>query len=145
MSDRPFVNGANVIIKVDGEKIFGMTCAWACQVDYSKALMLIGSQSETGKHLKVGDIVSVSGLASSQKEIGETIGTNHSSANKFKNIELVDFNGVKAIKGAKTISKCKIIDIMHLKGIEEDNLVYLDILNFKDDPSKDFITYKDFE
>lgn len=145
MSERPFINGANVLIKEDDDKIYGMTCAWACQVDYLKALMLVGSQSETGKQLKVGDIVSVSGLASNQKEIAEIIGTNHSSTNKFENIEFELFNGVKVIKGAKTYCKCKIVDIMHLKGIEEDNLVYLDILNFEDHPHKNFITYKDFE
>lgn len=145
MGDRLFINGANIIIKQDNDKLYGMTCAWASQVDYSKALMLIGSQSETGKNLKVGDIVSISGLASNQKDIATQIGSNHSSKGKFKDIEFDIFNNVKVIKGAKTYMKCKIKDIMHLEGIEEDSLVYLDVINFEDHLDKEFISYKEFE
>lgn len=145
MSDKLFINGANVIIKETQDQIYGMTCAWTSQVDYYKAIMLIGSQSETGKQLKIGDVVSISGLASTQKEIAIQIGTNHSSMGKFKDIDFDIFNNVKVIKGAKTYLKCKIIDIMHLKGIEEDNLVYLDVVNFEDHPDKEFLSYKDID
>lgn len=145
MGDRLFINGANVILKQDNDKLYGMTCAWASQVDYSKALLLIGSQSETGRNLKKGDLVSISGLASDQKDIAIKIGTNHSSMGKFKDIDFDIFDGVKVIKGAKTYMKCKIIDIMHLERIEEDSLIYLDIIKFEDHLDKEFISYKEFE
>ena len=49
------LQGVNVVAyEKDGNK-YGMSCAWATHVDYYVILLLIGSQSDTGNNLKIGD------------------------------------------------------------------------------------------
>lgn len=143
MNNYPVIMGCNIIaLKKDG-KNYGMTCAWAQMIGYDKLMMLIGSQSETGSVLSPGDIVGVSGLASDQEKISTYIGTHHSKkADKFKNIEYTTKGSAILINGAKTQSICTVENIMHLKDIEEDNLVILRINESKNDETKEFLLYK---
>ena len=61
MSTKLVISGANVVA-YQKERNYAMTCAWAMQADYDKILMLLGSESETGNNLQVGDIIGVSAL-----------------------------------------------------------------------------------
>ena len=48
-------HGVHVIAYIKNNKKYAMTCAWSMLCDYDKILMLLGSQSVTGKNLKKGD------------------------------------------------------------------------------------------
>lgn len=123
---------------------YGMSCAWGMQVDYSKMMMLLGSQSDTGNNIKKGDIIGVSVLNKKQKDIALHFGKEHSKTfNKFDNIDYIKEDSTLFIKGASRIIKAKVIDVLHLEGIESDNLLYLDVIsNIKNDD--DFLTYQGF-
>lgn len=110
-------------------KKYAMTCAWAMMVDYDKLVCLIGSQSVTGKNISKNDFIGVSALNKKQKDIAERLGDVHSDeADKLKDLE-VEYNDTAiVIKRASRQMICRVIDILHLPGIEEDNLVYLQIV-----------------
>lgn len=142
MSKYPFVMGCNVIALNKNNRDYGMTCAWAQMIGFDKIMMLIGSQSDTGKVIEVGDIVGVSALDKNQEEISNFIGSNHSSkVDKFKDIDVKRSGSAILINGAKTRSICVIKDILHLDGIEEDNLVILDITKIEVDDNKEYLIY----
>ena len=142
MSKYPFVMGCNVIAFEKGSTKYVMTCAWAQMIGFDKIMMLIGSQSDTGKVLEAGDIVGVSALSSDQEDISNFIGSRHSTKiDKFKNITC-KFDGTAIlIKGAKTQSVCVVKEILHLDGIKEDNLVILDIIKINVDEDKEFLLF----
>lgn len=146
MECNAFVSGANVVIAQIGDKKLGMTCAWAMMADYDKALMLIGSQSDTGNSLKAGMIIGISGLASDQKDIALHFGKegSHSLAeNKFVGEKIEKLGDAYVISGAKTMSEAKVIKVLRLPDDADDNLVYVQIISFQDDSSKDFVLLKD--
>lgn len=124
--------------------LYGMACAWCMQVDYDKILMLLGSQSETGKILKKGDLVGVSALNKNQIEISNKLGSKHSGkVNKFEGVDIDIDGSIILVKGASRMMKAKVLDIIHLEGVEEDNLVYLKILeNIKNDDN--FLNYSNY-
>ncbi len=106
-----------------------MTCAWAMQADYNKVLLLIGAQSVTGSKIMKGDIIGVSALSKYQKDIALQIGENHSDAcNKLEGIQYNVSDDALFIMNAARLMKVRVIDILHLKGIEEDSLVYGEII-----------------
>ena len=89
---RAFNAGCNVVAIEKNHKKYAMTCAWATMLDYDKVGLLIGSQSETGKVLEVGDICGISALSHKQRDIANLIGEHHSSEfDKFKSIVPVSF------------------------------------------------------
>ena len=142
MGKYPFVMGCNVIALEKNNRKYGMVCAWAQMIGYDKIMMLIGSQSDTGKILEIGDIVGVSALDKAQEKISNFIGSKHSTkVDKFKDISITCVNSAILIDNAKTQSVCIVKDILHLEGIEEDNLVILDIKEIKTDETKDFLIY----
>ena len=142
MSNYPFVMGCNVIALKKNGINYGMVCAWAQMIGYDKIMMLIGSQSDTGKVLKVGDIVGVSALNSNQEKISNYIGSKHSTkVDKFKDFDITYKDSAILIDDAKTKSICIIKEILHLEGIEEDNLVILDIKEIEVDNQKDFLLF----
>lgn len=110
--------GANVVTFKNNEDKYGMCCAWAMQSDYDKIMLLIGSQSETGKVLREGDYIGVSVLSSNQSNIALLFGNYHSSSkNKFEDESLFeDLDDVIVITGAKTKLKCKINKIIDLEN-----------------------------
>lgn len=143
MSLTAFACGSNVVgYKKDGVN-FAMTCAWAQMVDYDKLTMLLGSQSDTGKHIKKGDIIGVNSLSSSQNDISLKLGENHSlSIDKLKGINYSYDDTAIMIEGAKVNMKCEVIDVIHLEGIEEDNFLYLKVLKYNDNEDKEFLLFK---
>ena len=106
-----------------------MTCAWAMQADYNKVLLLIGAQSVTGSKIMKGDIIGVSALSKYQKDIALQIGENHSdSCNKLEGVQYNVSDDALFIMNAARLMKVRVIDILHLKGIEEDSLIYGEII-----------------
>lgn len=120
-----FNYGANVIAFEKENRKYAMTCAWAMQVDYDKILCLLGSQSVSGKAIKKGDIIGVSALSNLQEAIAFKLGENHSDeVNKLEGIDYSFDESAILIDGSSKTMKVEVIDVLHLEGIEEDNLVY---------------------
>ena len=145
MSFQAFNHSVNVIAFIKGDKMYGMTCAWAMQVDYDKVLMLLGSQSTTGKALEKGDLVGVSALSKDQIDVALKLGDNHSDQiNKFDGVETIIDGSIVLIKGSTRMMKAKVIDVLHLEGIEVDNLVYLELIDTKENKN-DFLNMSDIK
>ena len=132
MGFRAFDHCVSVIAyQKDGRK-YGMTCAWAMQVDYDKLVCLIGSQSDTGRQIKEGQEIGVSVLAKHQKAIAEHFGEEHSSSfDKFEGVTYTEKESALLIPNSARAMVCQVIEVLHLKGIEEDQLVYTALYNLK--------------
>lgn len=142
MSLHAFKMGVNVVSFIKNNKMYGMSCAWASQVGYEEIILTIGSQSVTGKVLEIGDVIGVSALNSEQEHIAMQFGTSHSdTSDKFKGIDFVIDGSAILINNASRMMKVEVIDIMHLKGIEEDNVVYCKVLSSIEN-GNDFYEYK---
>ena len=123
-----FRAGANVLAYRKDNINYGMTCAWAMMIDYSKIAMLIGGQSVTGKNLQLGQKVGVSALADGQQKIARIMGTSHSNTtDKFENIEYINKNDMLLIKNAKVLMECEVCNIQDFDG---DSLVFLNVIDF---------------
>lgn len=137
-----FNSGCNIVAIEKNNKKYAMTCAWASMVAHNKVGLLIGSQSETGKVLAVGDICGISALSKNQKAIAEFIGNNHSTeVDKFKNIKYSQEQSAIYIDGAKVILEAQVSQIIHLEGIEDDNYIVFDVLSYIQDSKKKFLSY----
>lgn len=137
MNLKAFRCGANVIAFEKNHKRYGMTCAWAMMVDYSKIMMLIGSQSQTGNQLEIGDLVGVSALACGQEDIARKFGTVHSlEVDKFKKTDFSLIDNMIIINHAKVQMQCKVVEIKDLSG---DKLVTLEVLNFIEEDDIDYL------
>ena len=122
---RAFNYGANAVCLMKNGRKYGMICSWATQVDYDKIVMLIGAQSVTGKNISKGDIIGVSVLSRRQEDVMNTLGDNHSDeVDKFKALDYTLIDSAILINNASVNMVVEVIDILHLSGIEEDNLVY---------------------
>jgi len=125
MEYRVFNYGANAVCFRKNGRNYGMICSWATQVDYDKIVMLIGAQSVTGKNISRGDTIGVSVLSERQENVMNTLGNNHSDeVDKFENLDFIPEGPALLINGASVKMVVEVIDIFHLPGIEEDNLVY---------------------
>lgn len=123
---------------------YAMTCAWAMMVDYDKIVCLLGEQSVTGKNICKGDKIGVSTLAIDQKNVALKLGDNHSDkTDKLNGIKYSLNETAITIDSSKTEMLCEVIDILHLNGIESDNLLYLRILDKKQN-DKIFLHMEDF-
>lgn len=120
-----FNYGANALCFTKNGKKYGMICAWAMQADYDKILMLLGAQSVTGKNISKGDIIGVSALAENQQDVVDALGSGHSGdTDKFKNLKYTTKDSAILIDGASNCMVVEVLDVLHLDGIEEDNLIY---------------------
>ena len=120
---------------------YGMTCAWFMPVDYDKLLCLLGTQSVTGHNIKKGDIIGVSILGKNQVDIATIIGDKHSDeVDKFVSVDYELKDSAILIKDAPRKMVCKVIDVLHLEGIEVDNLIYLNILSTEENDNE-FLHY----
>lgn len=139
-----FCSGANVIaLEKDGQK-YGMTCAWSTMLDYDYLGMLLGSQSTTGNSLKVGDVVGVSALSKSQKEIALIFGESHSDENnKFSKVNYSQEGSALLIIGAKVNMICEVVDIKHILPNSDDNFVILKVIKSIQNKDKDFLLLED--
>ncbi len=139
------LQGANVLtLNKDGHK-YGMTFAWGMAVDTDKLIAMIGGQSITGHHLKVGDKVGISALANGQKEIALHFGDNHSDElDKFNNNYWEENNGVILIKNAARQLVCEVVDIFYMKDNDEDPIVEFKVIK-KINQADRFINYIDLK
>lgn len=138
--------GVNVVAFEKDNQKFGMTCAWMTMVDYDKIVMLLGSQSDTAHALKVGDIIGISALNSSQGQIANHFGDNHSlKVNKFESISYDKKDGAILIKEAKTRLKCQVFDISHVKGNDEDFLVFAKVNECESNENLEFLQKEDLD
>lgn len=145
MSFTAFNYGVNVIAFTKNGKAYGMTCAWSMQVDYDKALMLLGSQSVTGRNIEKGDIVGISALSKSQLNDALFIGDNHSdNIDKFENIKTINDESAILLEGSSRLIKARVIDVIHLDKIEVDNLIYLEFIDTKE-CNDDFLNMSDIK
>lgn len=120
-----FNYGANAVCFKKNERKYGMICSWATQVDYDKIVMLLGAQSVTGKNIAKGDIVGVSVLSTMQEDVMNTLGNDHSDeVDKFEELNYTLVATAILINDASVTMVVEVIDVLHLAGIEEDNLVY---------------------
>lgn len=125
MEYRVFSYNANAVCFRKNGHNFGMICSWVTQVDYDKIVMLIGAQSVTGKNISRGDIIGVSVLSEKQEHVMNTLGNNHSNeTDKFDNIDFTVSGSAILINNSSVNMIVEVLDILHLPGIEEDNLVY---------------------
>jgi len=126
-----------VIGMVKNEQKYAMCCAWTMMVDYDKIVCLLGTQSVTGHVAAKGDIIGYSALSLDQIDVAKKLGSTHSDTDdKLSSIPHVVNEGAILIEGAKTEIKCRVLDVMHLPGIEEDNLLYLEMVDGKENEGK---------
>lgn len=134
-----FNYGANAVSFIKNEKKYGMICAWAMQADYDKILMLLGAQSITGRNIRKGDIIGVSALNENQKDVVDALGLSHSDdTDKFINIKYTVNDSAILIDGASNCMVVEVLDVLHLNGIEEDNLIYGLVKSFVSNDSKKY-------
>jgi flavin reductase (DIM6/NTAB) family NADH-FMN oxidoreductase RutF len=134
-----FNYGANAVGFIKDEKKYGMICAWAMQADYDKILMLLGAQSVTGKNIRKGDIIGVSALSENQKDVVDALGDNHSdTADKYRNINYTIKDSAILIDDASNRMIIEVLDVLHLEGIEEDNLIYGLVKSFESNDTKKY-------
>ncbi len=146
MSFRAFNQGANVVSYRKDNRDYAMTCAWAMMVDYDRIMMVLGEQSATGNNIKIGDIIGVSSLSESQKEIALQLGDLHSDqVDKLVNIKIKREGTAILIENAKVQMTVEITDILHLKENPHDNLIYGRILNHQTSKEGKFLSYDCFE
>lgn len=145
MSDRLFNHSVNVVAYQKNNKNYAATIAWAMQVDYDKIILLMGSQSDTGNNIEKGQIIGVSSLAKNQKTIANTLGDNHSSlTDKLLKIDYKIENNAITIENAVNKMIVEVLDVMHLKDIEEDNLVYGKVIK-NESTNQEFLNMSDFQ
>lgn len=134
-----FNYGANAVSFIKNEKKYGMICAWAMQTDYDKILMLLGAQSVTGKNIRKGDIIGVSSLNENQQNVVDALGLSHSDdTDKFKNIRYTVKDSAILIDDASNRMIVEVLDVLHLPGIEKDNLIYGLVKSFESNDSKKY-------
>lgn len=144
MGFKAFDYSVSVIAIKKKDQLLGMTCAWAMQVDYDKMVCLLGSQSQTGAAIEVGDIIGISVLNKNQKELAIKFGEGHSKEeNKFLDVKYVQKDTALLLAKSARMMVCKVKDILHLKGIEEDHLIYVELLE-KEEHGDEFLHYSDF-
>ncbi|MGM9970611.1 MAG: hypothetical protein ACI35S_09490 [Anaeroplasma sp.] len=130
MSFKALDHSVNIVSYHKENKNYAMCCAWSMMVDYDKIICLLGSQSVTGKMIKKGDIIGFSSLMDNQKNIALALGDDHSDEkDKLNGIDFILDDGAILIKNSKTLIKCMVLDVLHLEGIESDNLLYLKIIS----------------
>ena len=144
MSFRAMDHSVTVVAYEKGGKKYGMTCAWAMMVDYDKLLLLLGAQSSTAKNIKKNDFIGVSTLSKNQKDLALRLGENHSDeVYKLSGIEKSQDDTAITINQASRTMICRVLDVYHLPKIEEDSLVYLEIIE-KEENNDNFLHMSDF-
>ena len=132
-----------VAYEKDGKK-YGMSCAWGTHVDYDVILLLIGSQSDTGNNLKIGDRLGVSALAKGQEDIAIHFGDKHSDTfNKFEKYQMIDDKGALLVPNSHTRMVCEVLNILHPTSSPEDNMIEVKILKSDGDDNLEFLSMPD--
>lgn len=111
---------------------YGMTCAWFMQAGEDRLLCFIGRQSVTGKMIEKNDVIGISTLGIDQGQIAFHFGEGHSDLiDKFEGIPFNQVGTAITIKDSPREMICEVLDVMHLKDIEEDNVIFLKISQVK--------------
>lgn len=143
MSFRAMDHSVTVVAYEKNGKKYAMTCAWAMMVDYDKILLLLGAQSTTAKNIKKNDFIGVSTLSKNQKELALRLGENHSEeVYKLSGVEKSQEDTAITIDKACRSMICRVLDVYHLPKIEEDSLVYLEIIE-KEEHGDNFLHMSD--
>lgn len=138
------LQGVNVVAYKKDGKQYGMSCAWGTHADYDVVLLLIGSQSDTGNNLKIGDRVGISALAKGQEDIAIHFGDKHSASfNKFEKYSMVDDDGALLVPNSHTRMVCEVLNIIHPTSSPEDNMIEFKILKTDGDDGLEFLSMTD--
>ena len=130
MSLRAYNHTVSIITKKEESKIFACTIAWMCQVGYEEVIGLIGEQS-CSKQMK--DFALFVGSTSSQE------------VDKFASYPYYEKNDFITLKESKVIMLCQVKDILHLEGIEDDNLVYFKVNEYQVNEDADYLLMSDMD
>ena len=131
----------SVIAYQKNDNKYGMTCAWFMPADYDKMLCLLGTQSITGHNIQKGDIIGMSILSANQADVANKMGDKHSNeVDKFIGLDYEVKDSAILVNNASRKMVCKVIDVLHLEGIEADNLIYLNILS-NEENNENFLHY----
>ena len=145
MKFRPFNQTVSILAFKKDKEIYAATYAWFSQVGEEEVIGLLGDQSVTTHNLKVGDYCGISVCSKEQKDVAVYIGDTHSDkVDKLLGLPYyVDATGAVTLKGSKYTMIAKVVDIIHLKGIEADSLVYFKVLEYNEDEKKDYLLMSD--
>ncbi len=146
MKIRPFNHNVSILAVEKENKKYAGTYAWFMQVGEKEIAGLLGEQSVTANILSIGDIVGISVCSKEMFELSAFIGDTHSNEiDKFagKNYTILE-NKAILFNDAKCKMVCEVVDILHLKNIESDNLVYFQILEYKMNDEKEYLSMSDF-
>lgn len=132
MKFRPFNQTVSILAFKKDKDIYAATYAWFTQVGEEQVIGLLGEQSITTANLKIGDYCGISVCSKEQKEIAVYIGDTHSNeVDKLLGLPyFVDATGAITLKGSKATMIAKVVDIIHLKEIEDDSLVYFKVIEY---------------
>lgn len=129
--------GVNIVALEKNDHKYGMTCAWMTQIDEDKLIMLIGSQSETVKHIEKGDFIGVSALSELQVDIAKRFGESHSKkVNKFSNLSYENEDGAIMINKACRLMKCRVLSIGRIVDNDEDYLIQVEVVSMECNSNK---------
>jgi len=129
--------GVNIVALEKNDHKYGMTCAWMTQIDEDKLIMLIGSQSETVKHIEEGDFIGVSALSELQVDIAKRFGESHSKkVNKFSNLSYENEDGAIMINKACRLMKCRVLSIGRIVDNDEDYLIQVEVVSMECNSNK---------
>lgn len=145
MKFRPFNQTISILSFKKGKEIYAATYAWFTQVGENEVVGLLGEQSVTTHNLKVGDYCGISVCSKEQKDVALYIGDTHSNeVDKLLGLPyFVDRTGAITLKGSKMTMVAEVVDIIHLKGIEVDSLVYFKVHEFRENEKLDYLLYSD--
>ncbi len=126
-------HSVNIIGMEKNNHAYAMCCAWATMVDYDKLLCALGSQSVTGNQIQKGDIIGFSSLKKAQKSVAVQLGDRHSdTVNKLAGLDYRIEDGAILINNSLSEISCRVLDVLHLAGIESENIIYLEMIKGKE-------------
>ena len=141
---RAFNHTVNVVAYKKTDINYAATIAWGMQVDYDKVVLLMGSQSVTGNNITKDDIIGVSALSKDQIFVATKLGENHSDQiDKLADVSINVSESAITINGASREMVVKVINVLNLEKIEEDNLIYGEVISFKEN-NDSFLNYIDY-
>jgi flavin reductase (DIM6/NTAB) family NADH-FMN oxidoreductase RutF len=145
MKFRPFNQTVSILAFKKEKEIYAATYAWFTQVGESEVVGLLGEQSITTHNLKVGDYCGISVCSKEQLDVALYIGDTHSNeVDKLLGLPyFVDATGAITLKNSKVTMILKVIDIIHLKDIEADSLVYFKIVEYKENSKLEHLLTSD--
>lgn len=147
MKFRPFNQTVNILAFKKGKDIFAATYAWFTQAGEEQIIGILGEQSVTTHNIQIGDFCGISVCSKEQKEIARYIGDTHSNeVDKLLGLPyFVDATGAITLKGSRMTMIVEIVDIIHLKGIEADSLVYFKVHEYHENEKLTHLLTDDFK